>query len=77
MLYDPVRVAEPAGRTHWPLDANVDVVVSVDTASKDLNDLKVRAPFSEGRLAPPRPGKSPYVTDVHISDYKTKPHRAA
>lgn len=41
MVYDPARVAEPTGRAHWPLDANVDVVVVADKASKDLNDLKV------------------------------------
>lgn len=41
MVYDPARVAEPTGRAHWPLDANVDVVVVADTVSKDMNDLKV------------------------------------
>lgn len=41
MVYDPARVAEPTGRAHWPLDANVDVVVVADKVSKDLNDLKV------------------------------------
>lgn len=44
MVYDPARVAEPAGRAHWPLDANVDVVVAADTVSKNLNDLKVSIP---------------------------------
>lgn len=41
MVYDPVRVPEPAGRAHWPLDANVDVVMVADTVSQNLNDLKV------------------------------------
>lgn len=41
MVYDPARVAEPTGRAHWPLDANVDVVLVADKVSKDLNDLKV------------------------------------
>lgn len=41
MVYDPARVAEPTGRAHWPLDANVDVVVVAEKVSKDLNDLKV------------------------------------
>ena len=45
MVYDPARVTEPTGKSHWPLDASVDVTVSVDTASKDLNDLKVRGPY--------------------------------
>lgn len=42
MAYDPARVTEPTGKAHWPLDAYVDVIISVDTASKDLNDIKVR-----------------------------------
>lgn len=41
VVYDPSPVAEPAGRAHWPLDANVDVVVVADRVSKDLHDLKV------------------------------------
>lgn len=48
MVYDPSRVAEPAGRAHWPLDANVDVVVVADTVSKDLHDLKVNDIQSRG-----------------------------
>ncbi|XP_045715332.1 protein-arginine deiminase type-1 isoform X1 [Phyllostomus hastatus] len=45
MVYNPARVTEPTGQSHWPLDANVDVTVSVDTASKDLNDLKVKVSY--------------------------------
>lgn len=45
MVYDPARVAEPTGKARWPLDARVDVIVSVDAASKALNDLKVRGHF--------------------------------
>lgn len=52
MAYDPARVAEPMGRAHWPLDAGVDVVISVDAASKALNDLKVRGPSPQKVRAP-------------------------
>uniref|UniRef100_A0A8C3VU00 Protein-arginine deiminase n=1 Tax=Catagonus wagneri TaxID=51154 RepID=A0A8C3VU00_9CETA len=45
MVYDPARVAEPTGRARWPLDAGVDVVISVDAASKALNDLKVKVSY--------------------------------
>ncbi|CAI9165660.1 unnamed protein product [Rangifer tarandus platyrhynchus] len=45
MAYDPARVTEPMGRAHWPLDASVDVVISVDAASKALNDLKVKISY--------------------------------
>lgn len=48
MVYDPSRVAEPAGWAHWPLDANVDVVVVADTVSKDLYDFKVNNIQSRG-----------------------------
>lgn len=41
VVYDSTRVTEPAGRDPWPLDPNVEVIVSADKASKDLNDLKV------------------------------------
>lgn len=44
MAYDPARVTEPTGKACWPLSVDVDVIVSVDTASKDLNDIKVRRP---------------------------------
>lgn len=44
MAYDPARVTEPTGKARWPLGANVDVIISVDTASRDLNDIKVRRP---------------------------------
>lgn len=49
IAYDPARVTEPTGRAHWPLDASVDVVISVDAASKALNDLKVRGPSPQVR----------------------------
>ncbi|XP_066126408.1 protein-arginine deiminase type-1 [Saccopteryx bilineata] len=45
MVYDPARVTEPPDKAHWPLDASVDVTVSVGTASKDLNDLKVKVSY--------------------------------
>lgn len=48
MVYDPSRVAEPAGRAHWPLDGNVDVVVVADTVSKNLHDLKVNSIQRQG-----------------------------
>lgn len=44
VVYDPARVTEPTGKARWPLNAKVEVIISVDTASKDFNDLKVRDP---------------------------------
>lgn len=44
VVYDPARVTEPAGKARWPLNAKVEVIISVDTASKNFNDLKVRDP---------------------------------
>ncbi|XP_008053303.1 protein-arginine deiminase type-1, partial [Carlito syrichta] len=67
MVYDPSRVTEPTGKARWPLDADVDVVVSVDTVSKDLNDLKVKVSYfgeQEGRAL----GHSElYLTGVDVS----------
>ncbi|XP_036206976.1 protein-arginine deiminase type-1 isoform X2 [Myotis myotis] len=40
IVYDPTRVTVPTDKDHWPLDTNVDLTVSVDTASKALDDLK-------------------------------------
>ncbi|XP_004377261.1 protein-arginine deiminase type-1 [Trichechus manatus latirostris] len=45
VVYNPARVTKPMGKAPWPLEANVDVVVSVDAASKDLNDLKVKVSY--------------------------------
>lgn len=52
MVYDPARVTEPSDQEHWPLDANVDVVVSVTAASKNIGDFKVRgqSPMAMGCL---------------------------
>lgn len=55
MVYDPARVMVPTGKSRWPLDASVEVTVSVDTASKDLNDLKVRGLVSTVRGCIPPP----------------------
>lgn len=71
VVYDPARVTAPTDKTHWPLDANVDVTVSVDTASKDLNDLKVRGcfPTEWGFISHPTPvqGKRPpKCSPIHI-----------
>lgn len=55
MVYDPARVTGPTGKSRWPLDVSVEVTISVDAASKDLNDLKVRGHVStvRGRVPPP------------------------
>uniref|UniRef100_A0A9L0J9H4 Protein-arginine deiminase n=1 Tax=Equus asinus TaxID=9793 RepID=A0A9L0J9H4_EQUAS len=45
VVYDPEQVTVPTGQARWPLDASVGVTVSVDTASKDLNDLKVKVSY--------------------------------
>lgn len=69
MVYDPARVTEPTGRAHWPLDASVDVVISVDAASKALNDLKVRGPF-------PAEGQSPRQRTPHShTALVSQPHK--
>lgn len=53
ILYDPTRVTVPAERTQWPLDPNVDLTVAVETASKALDDLKVRGPSPQEGAASP------------------------
>ncbi|XP_021486878.1 protein-arginine deiminase type-1 [Meriones unguiculatus] len=67
MVYDPARVPEPAGRAHWPLDANVDVVVVVDTVSKDLNDLRVKVSYFESQEAGALGHSVLYLTGVDVS----------
>lgn len=70
MVYDPARVTEPTGRAYWPLDASVEVVISVDAASKALNDLKVRGPF-------PAEGQSPRQSTPHShTALVSQPHEA-
>ncbi|XP_021118565.1 protein-arginine deiminase type-1 isoform X3 [Heterocephalus glaber] len=67
MAYDPRRVTEPTGKAHWPLDANVDVVISVDTASKDLNDLKVKVSYFKHQEDDPLGHSMLYLTAVDVS----------
>ncbi|XP_057640689.1 protein-arginine deiminase type-1 [Chionomys nivalis] len=67
MVYDPARVAEPTGRAHWPLDANVDVVVVADKVSKDLNDLKVKVSYFESPEARALGHSVLYLTGVDVS----------
>lgn len=62
IVYDPTRVTVPTDKAHWPLDTHVDLTVSVETASKALDDLKVRGPSPQEGAASPPPctqGKSP------------------
>ncbi|XP_053432693.1 protein-arginine deiminase type-1 [Nycticebus coucang] len=42
VVYHTTRETEPIGKARRLLDAKLDVVVSVDAASKDLKDLKVK-----------------------------------
>ncbi|XP_030732810.1 protein-arginine deiminase type-1 [Globicephala melas] len=44
-VYNTARVTEPTGKAYWPLNASVDVIISVDTASKALNDLEVQVSY--------------------------------
>ncbi|KAB0402254.1 hypothetical protein E2I00_013719, partial [Balaenoptera physalus] len=44
-VYNTAQVTEPIDKAHWPLDAGVDVIISVDAASKALNDLKVNVSY--------------------------------
>ncbi|XP_069935324.1 protein-arginine deiminase type-1 isoform X1 [Oryctolagus cuniculus] len=67
VAYDPTQVTEPAGKTHWPLDANVDVVLSVGTASKDLNDLKVKVSYFGQPEAGALAHSVLYLTGVDVS----------
>ncbi|TEA33573.1 hypothetical protein DBR06_SOUSAS3910134 [Sousa chinensis] len=44
-VYNTAQVTEPTGKAYWPLNAGVDVIISVDTASKALNDLEVQVSY--------------------------------
>ncbi|XP_005858792.2 PREDICTED: protein-arginine deiminase type-1 [Myotis brandtii] len=67
IVYDPTRVAVPTDKAHWPLDTTVDLTVSVDTASKALNDLKVKVSYF-GQSEDHALGRSElYLTGVDIS----------
>ena len=66
-VYNTAQVTEPIDKAHWPLDAGVDVIISVDAASKALNDLKVRGYF-------PTEGKSPPQSIPHSHITPTQPN---
>ncbi|XP_039084988.1 protein-arginine deiminase type-1 [Hyaena hyaena] len=67
MAYDPARVTVPPGKTRWPLDANVDVTISVDAASKDLHDFKVKVSYFGQQEAGALGHSVLYLTGVDIS----------
>ncbi|ELK10468.1 Protein-arginine deiminase type-1 [Pteropus alecto] len=67
MAYDPARVTEPTGKAHWPLSAYVDVIISVDTASKDLNDIKVKVSYFRRHEDDALGHSVLYLTGVDIS----------
>lgn len=66
-VYSTAQVTEPTGKAYWPLNAGVDVIISVDTASKALNDLEVRGYF-------PTEGKSPPQSTSHSHITPTQPN---
>ncbi|XP_004603434.2 protein-arginine deiminase type-1 [Sorex araneus] len=67
MAYDPARVTEPTGQSHWPLDASVDVVVSVDAVSKDIGDLKVKISYFGQQEAGALGQSELYITGIDVS----------
>ncbi|XP_062961781.1 protein-arginine deiminase type-1 [Cynocephalus volans] len=67
VVYDPTRVTEPTGKVRWPLDANVNVVVSVDSASKNLNDLKVKVSYFGQQEGSALGHSALYLTGVDVS----------
>lgn len=67
MVYDPRWVTEPTDKAYWPLDTNVDVVVSVDTASKDLNDLKVEVSYFKQQEEDPLGHSRLYLTALDVA----------
>ncbi|KAM5248692.1 protein-arginine deiminase type-1 [Ctenodactylus gundi] len=42
---DPTRATDPTGKALWSLDPKVDVAISVDAVSKNLNDLQVTVSY--------------------------------
>ncbi|KAF6345268.1 peptidyl arginine deiminase 1 [Rhinolophus ferrumequinum] len=67
VVYDPARVAEPTGKARWPLGPKVEVIMSVDTASKDLSDLKVKVSYFRKHEDSALGHSTLYLTGVDIS----------
>ncbi|KAM5270263.1 protein-arginine deiminase type-1 isoform 1-T1 [Hipposideros larvatus] len=67
VVYDPARVTEPAGKARWPLNAKVEVIISVDTASKNFNDLKVTVSYFRRHEDDALGHSVLYLTGVDIS----------
>ncbi|XP_068935036.1 protein-arginine deiminase type-1-like [Petaurus breviceps papuanus] len=43
--YDPENVSGPPADEYWPLNADVDVIISMEAASKSVDDAKVRVSY--------------------------------
>ncbi|XP_020009360.2 protein-arginine deiminase type-1 [Castor canadensis] len=67
LVYRPSQVTKPASKAHWPLNTNMDVVVSVSTASKDLNDLKVKVSYFGPQEVGALGHSMLYLTGVDVS----------
>ncbi|KAM4873380.1 protein-arginine deiminase type-1-like [Thomomys bottae] len=66
-VHGPSRVTKPAGKAHWPLDGDTDVVVSVDTASKGLDDFQVKVSFFGPQESHALGRSVLYLTGVDVS----------
>ncbi|XP_049627977.1 protein-arginine deiminase type-1 [Suncus etruscus] len=67
VVYDPARVTKPTDQEHWPLEASVDVVVSVTTASKNVGDVKVKVSYFKQEDDSALGRSELYLTGVDIS----------
>ncbi|KAM6216930.1 protein-arginine deiminase type-1-like [Rhynchocyon petersi] len=67
VAYDPAHVTEPTGMSYWPLDAEVDVVVLVNAASKVLNDYKVKVSYFQRQEESALGQGVLYLTSIDVS----------
>ncbi|XP_006883663.1 PREDICTED: protein-arginine deiminase type-1 [Elephantulus edwardii] len=67
VTFDSAHVTEPQGKSHWPLDADVDVVVYVKEASRILNDYKVKVSYYEHQEDSALGQGVLYLTGVDVS----------
>ncbi|XP_043850864.1 protein-arginine deiminase type-1 [Dromiciops gliroides] len=65
--YDPKNVSEPPADEHWPLDADVDVIIKMETSSKNVDDAKVRVSYY-GKNGSQKLGQALlYLTGIEVS----------
>ncbi|XP_039223529.1 protein-arginine deiminase type-1-like [Crotalus tigris] len=67
VTYDPKHLPKPEGSKRWPLNGDIEVIVSLKTLSSAVNDSKVRVSYYDQTGRTPIADAWVYITCVALS----------